>query len=449
MKKLIAMLLVLVMVLSMVACGAKEEPAAPEAAPEAAEKEPVVLEMMVHHSEGLVKAIEELNAKFTEEYPWITVNLSTAAGGDYYSGMQPTRIEAGDIDIMEAGGGYLTPEWVVGAEPTKSAQYANDGILMDLTGQDFIANWSEASIALQNTHSDGKVYSLPTGSFATNGVFYSKAIFADLGLSEPKTWDEFIALCKTLQENGIAPLTCGIKDVWPQAMFFDAIATSVEADPQQFVKDLWSGDRTFNDAQTMKIWNRIDEITPYWEEGVAAVDYATAISRFVTGKAAMLADGTWTSADLVNADPEFEFGYFAIPGDEAPADGGDVQLRGKFDATFAGFAGSKHPEEVMLWFEFYSRPENYAAFADTLGIQPAQNGLSLENPFLNSLSGKLVDFGEHFESMFYKPEGTGQYANNRFAAASNLPVYGGDIATIQEIADLAASDWALALEQIQ
>ena len=90
MKKLIALLLALAMVLSMVACGAKEEaapaateaaaeeaaPAATEAAAEEAapaeEKEEVTIEVWIAQVDW-ADAWDEMEAKFEEEYPYIEV----------------------------------------------------------------------------------------------------------------------------------------------------------------------------------------------------------------------------------------------------------------------------------------------------------------------------------------------------------------------------------------
>ena len=47
----------------------------------------------------------------------------------------------------------------------------------------------------------------------------------------------------------------------------------------------------------------------YMIDGFMGIDYATAPSYFATGKAAMLADGSW-DAPTVATNPELKFGYF-------------------------------------------------------------------------------------------------------------------------------------------
>ena len=41
----------------------------------------------------------------------------------------------------------------------------------------------------------------------THGFFYDAAMFRELGLEVPNTWDDLMDVCETLKENGIAPVT--------------------------------------------------------------------------------------------------------------------------------------------------------------------------------------------------------------------------------------------------
>lgn len=395
------------------------------------EHEEVVLELEVHASETLDAALTYVSEKFHEEYPWITVNVSC-------KGQFDTRQEAQDVDIVEVSNeGTLEPEWAVGFRRRSIPSAVDNGALLDLS-----ADWNSRFIpaSLELCSYNGGQYGFTIGSYATNGVFYNKAIFDEYGLSEPQTWDEFIEICQTLLDNGVAPLTCGIADGWPQTMFYNAIVSATEEDAEKYVEQLWNGERKWNDEKSMENWERIAQVTPYWEENVSNVDCTTAVAHFVTGKVAMLATGSWDEPLIADADVDFEYSYFGIPGDKP-------YLLGKFDSCIGAASYTKHPEEVMMWFEFWSRPEIYAEFCKILSIMPAQS-ITVDNAFLASMSDKLEDFGFHWEFYFIAPTGTGSYAQNCYLAATNLPVYGGTIETVEEIANLAQQDWDLALSQL-
>ena len=44
------------------------------------------------------------------------------------------------------------------------------------------------------------------------GVIYNKAIFKELGLEVPTTWDEFIAVAEKVKESGQTPFYFTFKD---------------------------------------------------------------------------------------------------------------------------------------------------------------------------------------------------------------------------------------------
>ena len=111
-------------------------------------------------------------------------------------------------------------------------------------------------------------------------------------------------------------MTSGAKDQWPINMFASAFVAAFEDDASAFVKDVWTGKRKFNDSKSLVMFDRMAEWGTYFESGVTAVGYSDVIGRFVNGKAAMMPDGSWQGANIEAADPNFKYGYFAVPGDK-------------------------------------------------------------------------------------------------------------------------------------
>ena len=60
---------------------------------------------------------------------------------------------------------------------------------------------------------DGNVYLFPE-SLNCEFFVYRKDIFEEYGLEAPKTWDEFLTVCKTLKENGEVPLIVAGSENW-------------------------------------------------------------------------------------------------------------------------------------------------------------------------------------------------------------------------------------------
>ena len=86
------------------------------------------------------------------------------------------------------------------------------------TSRNFTDNALKAATGL----SDGRVYGVPF-AYQAFTAFYNKGLFDELGLSEPETWDEFVATLDTLKENEIIPISTPGKDNWMMAIVMDAI----------------------------------------------------------------------------------------------------------------------------------------------------------------------------------------------------------------------------------
>ena len=79
--------------------------------------------------------------------------------------------------------------------------------------------------ALEIESVDG-IYGVPYALNAS-GVIYNKDIFEELGLSIPKTWDEFLGLAQAVQDNGITPFYFTLKESWTSLPAWNTIASTL------------------------------------------------------------------------------------------------------------------------------------------------------------------------------------------------------------------------------
>lgn len=453
--KVMGLLLAVAMLLStVVGCGstntendtsASPTAAAPEESATAApvDEKPVTLKMLQHGNQATNDAIQALNDKLAQKYPHIKVESTISEGSQYWQVLQ-TRIGAGDIDLFEfTCFNIANPDFTKGLDKTQQMQYVENGDILDITDQPFVQNWAPSANRDANSY-NGKVYSLNIGKVAHSGMFYNKTIFEENGLKVPDTWADFVALCKALQDKGIAPMTSGGKDGWPIGMVWSAFVNANEPDVVAFEKGLWTGERKYNDPQTLKLFDKMAEFASFYEKGVNSVDYASVIGRFVAGKAAMLQDGTWQAAQITAADPNFKFGYFNIPGDTKGSM--PTQLAGKYDIGYAGYAKSPNTDAILKWLDFFSDKANYTDFVNAIGFIPTMDGITMQNDFINELAPLNQDFQINFEIIHRQPKGAGQYAG---FGINQLKVLGGKIATTKELADLAQKDQEAALAAIK
>ncbi len=221
---------------------------------------------------------------------------------------------------------------------------------------------------------DGKKYVAPISGTAPQGIIYSKKAYADAGVTElPKTWDEFIAIQEKLKTSGISPIVVGGKDIWHMGFWLNKFLID-----QVFVNDpKWNSKRTakqvsFTDANVVQAMTDYKDLfSNYVDKGwLSTADNQTA-SILVSGKAAQLFSGPWMFGQIAEADPSFEFGFYAIP-DRS----GNLIVNGL--PTLQGWSlsaeASKDADKVeamKAFIRFFFTTEQYTKYLKTANALPA------------------------------------------------------------------------------
>ena len=170
----------------------------------------------------------------------------------------------------------------------------------DLGAANLVVNLSDVG-ALENVlpavvSTEEKVYggvvSMPY-QYNIEGIFYNKQIFADNGIEEPQTWDEFVAISEKLQAAGVTPISQAGAAGWPLTRVIgmyiqrnvgpEAMA-DIRDDKAKLTDEAYvAGAKAFADYAAKG----------YFGEGVSSRDMDQAQNMFLSGKAAMFYDGTW------------------------------------------------------------------------------------------------------------------------------------------------------------
>jgi multiple sugar transport system substrate-binding protein/raffinose/stachyose/melibiose transport system substrate-binding protein len=183
--------------------------------------------------------------------------------------------------------------------------------------------WSKAGldavvakpIADAATLYNGKRYLVPF-NYHYAGMFYSKKAMAAAGVSAPPTtWDDFLALCKTLKAKGIAPIALGSKNRWPAQFWFDYLLLRT-AGPDYRAK-LMAGKAKYTDpevAAAMDLWKRLLD-DGFFAENSNAQDWTDAADKVARGEAAMTLMGTWITGywNGHGLKPGEDYDFFVFP----------------------------------------------------------------------------------------------------------------------------------------
>lgn len=249
---------------------------------------------------------------------------------------------------------------------------------------------------------DGKIYAMPQESSSAFMVcYYNKKVFADLGLSEPATYAEFLDLLEKIKNSGkgITPIYMSNKDTWTTQIFMTAGFPVAMAgkDPKVWDK-LIANKLKFADVpefnQVLSSYNDL------YKKGLVNPDHLSATydmakEAVATGKAAMMYNGEWAATDIYDK-YHTELGSFVVPiGDK------QIMATGSFVQGFFIPKASKNAALAKKVLNLWSQPKYmnlyYAEKPGFPGFKDVDGGKVL--PCVANLVNKYISTGKYVYEM--------------------------------------------------
>ncbi|MFD4605189.1 ABC transporter substrate-binding protein [Streptomyces sp. NPDC058464] len=208
--------------------------------------------------------------------------------------------------------------------------YAKKNLLLDLdevwSSSPDLKRYTKALHTLCTASSGKKVF-VPN-TYYWWGMFYRKSHFAKWGVSEPKSWDEFLDLCDKLKSKGVAPIGLGAggNTPWVASAWFDYL--DIRINGAQYHRELLAGKHRFDDPEVRKVFDRWQEVLPYFDPNGTALAFQDATTALLGGKTGMMLIGTFF-ADSAPKSALDDIDFFRFPvidskiplAEEAPVDG--------------------------------------------------------------------------------------------------------------------------------
>jgi raffinose/stachyose/melibiose transport system substrate-binding protein len=258
-----------------------------------------------------------------------------------------------------------------------SWKFARGGQALDLTDAVMNSDWKDKIIlsAVEPYKWQGKIYGVPMRINAKFMV-YNKAMFEQYGLQPPTTWDEFLAVCETLKQNGVTPIAFGDEFPWAASHYIgDFNAKLVDPAVRQADYLLTApAEQLFTDPGYVEALSRFQLLMDkgYFNEGPNGISHSGARSSFIAGKAGMMyieLEEFVTVADGMGADA---FGFFQFP--SGTGGKGDQKLLTGAPDGFMVYSKTKHPQEAIDFLKFLTSPEMGKEYVKRLGIPSAAVG---------------------------------------------------------------------------
>ncbi len=195
----------------------------------------------------------------------------------------------------------------------------------------------------------------------TTGVVYNKALFRDLGLDPPASYEEFLSLCAALRRQGVTPLGVGGRDLWHLEHWMNHFLRSdVLSREPDFLALCKTGERDWGDPLITRMLEHTSQLfrRGYVDSNWINTPDAALSYHLAEGEVAMVFSGPWLIRDALALDPSLELGWFYVP-----SEAGQVVAGESVDVFWAVSAGcARDPdryEAACAFLEFFYSEEVY------------------------------------------------------------------------------------------
>jgi len=256
-------------------------------------------------AQALADAYEEAN-------PETTITVETRPGGAEGENLIKTRLSTGEMsDLFIYNSGALLST----LNPSQT--------LADISGEEFVSTLGEDFV--NSVTSDDAVFGAPWGSARAGGMIYSVALYDQLGLEIPETWEQFEKNNAAIAAAGATPVGQTYGDpVTAQIPVLADYGNIAAADPS-WAEAYTANERKYADEPALHSWEKLAALT---QPGIVNEDFANARYTDVIRQTAEGEIGhypilsNYATTALQEGYPELGdgLGFFAIPtsvGDEA------------------------------------------------------------------------------------------------------------------------------------
>lgn len=308
--------------------------------------------------------IEEFNAEYAGKY---RIQKEDVPGDANYVDKIKVQLGTGDLPPVVYGGGYNLLDLALAKD-----------VVVDLTPYvEADPEWKAlySDVALTTNSRDGKIYaSSSEGSLV--GYFYNQELFEKAGIAESaKTWDEFWEQCDKLKAAGITPLALDTADsAWVTSLWAGAMIATSGDEGYEFMKQMNPID--YNNQPTIDAFTNVQKmLQEYTTLDAIGGKYEHAANNFLSGQAAMIANGPWMIGDFsdetkTTADFADKVGVAIFPGNFV------------YDAPIQGYFVTKQDdpaleEAAVEMVKFFTSAHAQQVALEVQGMVPASSTVEI------------------------------------------------------------------------
>ncbi len=399
MKKMVALLLATVLILSACSQGTSEgdqtsantqaettdQQSTQPSGSSTEEKEDVTLEIFQFKVE-IVEQLDALIKDFEAEYPYIDVVIDTVGGGQDYGGAFRSRMNSGnEPDIFNIGGPTDRDQWIDFLEP--------------LTDQPWVENSFDGTLDMMTI--DGEVYGQPY-NLEGYGLIYNVSMFEEAGIdaSSIKTltqlreaFAKLESMKDTLGIDNVLSFSVGDTAWWTAAIHAMNIPFAKQEDPMYFIQGLKDGTQTMaGNDRFMAFTDLLDLYFEYSYSDLMTVSYDDQVGNFALGKTAVLHQGNWTIGMISEIDPEMKIAFLPHPlNDDSSWPNGSIPVGVPNYWCVNKTSPDNEKEAAKLFLDYMASSDRGAKFlVEDCSFIPAFGNITLEPS--DQLAASIIEY---------------------------------------------------------
>lgn len=396
MKKILALLLTAVMVLSCTACGGKENKESQEPAgtptestaqdqqedqsAEAESGEEIVLKVwvapaLVSEDEQKMKQeewyVSRVAKKFEEENPGVKIEFTVVPD---QSAAHQTFKAAASTD----SGPDIANLW------SGQSIFAMEDVILDIKDyipaedKELLQGWETVTVGFEE---GGPVLGYPVSGNEICGLLYNRAILQEAGLdfdnNPPATLAEFTEAMGKIKNAGYLPIAAG-DDGWNCAYFYGFASLWAQQEGNARVASDSTGETKFADDEAFKQSYRF--ANELYNSGYINEDYQTSPDYnelFLNGEAAFLVTGNYMVATAADALGIENLGFCGFPDVSEDAVNKNTCIGGPGQCMVVS-RQCKNPEMAVKFLSFLNNKENHIDLLAGLSKLPLRTDVTLE-----------------------------------------------------------------------
>jgi raffinose/stachyose/melibiose transport system substrate-binding protein len=279
------------------------------------------LSVLIDEAPETIAMMEALTEAYAASHEGVSFDIEIRPGGGDGDNIVKTRLATGEMaDLFMYNSGSLFQA----LNPTESLLP-----LTDLANQANVIDSFKPVV----TGTDGNVYGIPFGPAMGGGIFYNRAIYEELGLSIPQTWDEFIANAQAAKDAGYAGVIQTHGATWSSQLFVLGDFFNVQAAVPDFAARYTNNEAKY--ATTPAALRGFEYNQQVYDLGLLNEDFGAAtfeegMEMVATGVGAHYPMLTFAIGQVATNFPDDlpNLGFFAQPGPTADANGLTVWMPG-------------------------------------------------------------------------------------------------------------------------